>query len=148
MARKKHPNGKEYDLFTNLELRLMAIIQNPVYSKEDLDFFKYKITSEYIDHSHLYRLAVEYDQEQLTEIILNSGKFNINDGELYLDITSSILFGGDDRILIHLKNGYEPTKREIEGIISTYEEVSDQDFDHDIYQYFLELSHKINLFDK
>jgi hypothetical protein len=147
MARKKHPIGKEYDTFTNLELKLLEIIINPHYSAKDLDFFKLKIMSEYVDHSNMYRLTVKYDQNDLTEIILNSDKFDINDGELYLDIVGSIMFGCDDRILKHLKNGYVPTKKELEGILSTYEEVSKEDFNQDIYQYFVELNYKIKIFE-
>ena len=108
--RKKHPIGKEYDLFTNLELKLMMIIQNPNLSSKDLDFFKSKIISDYIDISHLYRFSIKFNQDELTEIILNSGQFDINDGELYMDIVGNIMFGCDDRISKHLKNGYVPTK--------------------------------------
>jgi len=147
MARKKHPIGKEYDTFTNLELKLLQIIMNPHYSAKDLDFFKYKITSEFIDHSHLYRSAVKYDQDELTNIILNSGRFDINDGELYLDIVGSIMFGCDDRISKHLTNGYVPTKKDLEGILSTYEEVDDKDFNQDIFLYFSELYYKLKLFE-
>ena len=64
-----------------------------------------------------------------------------------MDITASILFGGDDRIMKHLKNGYVPTKKDLEGIISTYEDVKNEDFNQDIYQYFVELNYKIKLFD-
>ena len=147
MARKKHPIGKEYDTFTDLELMLMATIQNPNYSIKDLDFFKSKAKSLYVDHSHLYRLSVEFDQDELTDVILNSGKFDINDGELYMDITASIMFGGDERILKHLKNGYKPTIKDIEGIMSTYEEVSEEEFNHDIFLYFSELYYKIKIFE-
>jgi len=145
--RKKHPKGKEYDTFTNLELRLMETILNPNYSFKEFDFFKVKITSNYIDHSNLYRLSVKYGQDELTGIILNSGRFNINDGELYMEIVGSIIFGGDDRILVHIKNGYLPTKKDIEGIIDTYEEVKNKKYNRDIYQYFLELLHKIKSLD-
>jgi hypothetical protein len=145
--RKIHPKGKEYDTFTNLELMLMAIIMNPHYSGKDLDFYKSKIMSEYIDHSHLYRLSVEYDQDLLTEIIFDSGQFDINDGELYLDIVGSIMFGCDERILKHLKNGYVPTKKDIEGVLSTYDEVDDKDFNQDIFLYFSELYYKLKIFE-
>jgi hypothetical protein len=139
MARMKHPKGMEYATFTNLELKLMAIIMNPHYSGKDLDFFESKVTSEYIDHSHLYRLSVEYKQDLLTKIILDSGRFDINDGELYMDITSSILFGGDDRILKHLKNGYVPTKKDIEGILDTYCSEVDLEHDEEVFKYFIML---------
>lgn len=134
--RKKHPKGKEYHTYTNLELLMMAVIQNPNYSNKDLEFFKSKITSDYIDHSDLYRLSVKYDQNELTEIILHSGKFDINDGELYLDITSSIMFGGKDRIYKHIKNGYVPTIKELKGIIETYEEEGVENTNKQLYDYF------------
>ena len=145
--RKKHPKNKEYDTFTDLELSLILIIMNPNYSSKELDFFKSKITSDYIDQSHLYRLTVKYDQDELTEIILNSDKFDINDGELYLDIVGSIMFGCDERISKHLKNGYVPTKKDLEGILSTYEEVDDKDFNQDIFLYFSELYYKLKIFE-
>lgn len=138
--RKKHPKGQEYTTFTNLELKLMAIIMNPHYSGKDLNFFKSKITSEYIDHSHLYRLSVEYEQVKLTNIILNSGKFDINDGELYMDIVGCIMFGGDEqRIITHLENGYVPTKKDIEGILDTYCSEVDLEHDEEVFKYFIML---------
>jgi hypothetical protein len=137
--RKKHPKGKEYNTFTNLELKLMAIIINSDYSNKDLDFFKSKIVSDYIDHSHLYRLSVEYDQDQLTDIILNSGKFDINDGELYMDVGGCIMFGGDDRIKKHLKNGYVPSKNDVEGILDAYCSEVDLEHDEEVFKYFIML---------
>lgn len=134
--RKKHPKGKEYDTFTHLELMMMAVIQNPGYSNKNLDFFKRKITSDYVDHSNLYRLSVKYEQDALSEIILHSGKFNINDGELYMDITSCIMFGGEERIYKHIQNGYVPTVKELEGIIETYNEVGVENSSQGLYDFF------------
>jgi len=50
MARKFSSKNKEYDLFTNLELKLIDIIMNPERSHKDMEFFKSKVISDYIDN--------------------------------------------------------------------------------------------------
>lgn len=127
--RKKHPKGKEYDTFTNLELMLMVIISNPNYSQKDFDFFKTKIGSDYVDQSNLYRLSVQQNQSDLTKLILDCGKFDINDGELIYDILFAIRFYDDERIQQHLQNGYIPSEEDLKSIIRVFEEENRQDDD-------------------
>ena len=69
MARKFSPKDKEYDLFTILELKLIDIIMNPERSHKDMEFFKSKVISDYIDNDALYRIAVKYEQFQFSDII-------------------------------------------------------------------------------
>jgi hypothetical protein len=134
--RKKHPKGKEYTIFTNLELKLMGIIVNLYYTQNQLDFFKQKIASNYVDQSNLYRLSVKYNKPELTKIILQSGKFDINDGELYIDISAAIMFDNEERLIHHIQNGYIPTERDLKGILEIYEEVGVESRNKELYQYF------------
>lgn len=134
--RSKSPKNREYVTFTNLELKLIDTIVNPKYTQNQLDFFKQKIASQYVDQSNLYRLSVSYNKPELTEIILQSGKFDINDGELYLDIAAAVWFDNEERIIHHIQNGYIPTERDLKGILEIYEEVGVESRNKELYQYF------------
>lgn len=137
--RRKSPKNKEYDTFTNLELRLVDTIINPKYTQRQLDFFKQKIVSDYVDQSLLYRLSVKFKKPELAEIILHSGKFDINDGELYLEVLAAVMFGNEDLIIQHIQNGYILTEKELNRLLETYEKVGIENRNKELYFYFKNL---------
>ena len=141
--RKKDPIGKEYDLFTILELKLIAIIMNPERSNKDMEFFKSKVISEHIDHDALYRIAVKYEQFQFSDLIIQSGKFDINK-ESYLEIISYILWGNDSRIMRFIQDGYNPNRIDLEHIFDTYIKANDIEHDMEAYNYFVKLYKSMN----
>ena len=143
MARKFSSKNKEYDLFTILELKLIDIIMNPERSNKDLEFFKSKAFSDYIDHDALYRLSVKYEQFQFSDIIMQSGKFDINK-ESYLEIISYILWGNDSRIMRFIQDGYNPNRIDLEHIFDTYIKANDIEHDMEAYNYFVKLYKSMN----
>ena len=143
MARKFSPKNKEYDLFTILELKLIDIIMNPERSNKDMEFFKSKVISEHIDHDALYRIAVKYEQFQFSDLIIQSGKFDINK-ESYLEIISYILWGNDSRIMRFIQDGYNPNRIDLEHIFDTYIKANDIEHDMEAYNYFVKLYKSMN----
>jgi len=143
MARKFSPKNKEYDLFTILELKLIDIIMNPERSNKDMEFFKSKVISEQIDHDALYRIAIKYEQFQFADLIIQSGKFDINK-ESYFEIIGYILWGNDSRILRFIQDGYCPNRTDLEHIFDIYTKANDIEHDMQVYNHFANLYKSMN----
>ena len=115
---------------------LMDTIINPKYTQRQFEFFKQKIGSDYVDQSLLYRLSVKFQKPELTKLILHSGKFDINNGELYLEVSAAVMFDNEEIVIQHIQNGYIPTEHEVNGILETYNEVGINNRNKDLYHYF------------
>lgn len=144
---KKDCKGKEYELFTLIEFDLLDIIVNSDVNQENIKYFQENICNIFVDRHNLYRLSVKYKRYLLTDILVNSEDFDINDSknDVYSEIIGAILWGKDYQIKRYFEDGFTINSRtEIESILNMYIRANDVQHDMEVYNYFVNLYKSMN----
>jgi len=122
-----------------VQLNLIEIIHNYSGNEEDSNYFKSKLDDKGLNWGLIYRVAVNFDVYELSDLIINSHNYDLyfnDDKEMTREIKGCIISRCDDFILHYLADNYYPTDMILEEIMAFYSELDADSVNNDIFNQF------------
>lgn len=124
----------------SLELSLILLIQEYNGEKSDISFFQNSLNCTGLNYSALYTTAVLFEKYILSEIVLNSGRYNINhDSNMLLEIKSCIISSNSNVVMQYIIDGLILNEVDLSKVLDFYRTLQPSEYEQELYLYFNQL---------
>ena len=125
----------------SIKMILCQLIIHYNREQSDIDYFSDHIQDPETDYSLLYQTAVLYEQYVFSNLIIQSGKYKINEDKSFVkEIVSCIISSNSNVVMHYIGDGLILNEEDLSNILKFYGTLEPSEYEQELYLYFRLLS--------
>ena len=124
----------------SIKMILCQLIIHYNREQSDIDYFSDHIQDPETDYSLLYQTAELYEQYVFSNLIIQSGKYKINEDKSFVkEIVSCIISSNSNVVMHYIGDGLILNEEDLINILKFYEPLEPSEYEQELYLYFRHL---------
>jgi len=125
----------------SIKMILCQLIIHYNREQSDIDYFSDHIQDPETDYSLLYQTAVLYEQYVFSDLIIQSGKYEINEDRFFVKEIESCIISSNSNVVMHyIGDGLILNEEDLSNILKFYGTLEPSEYEQELYLYFRLLS--------
>jgi len=125
----------------SIKMILCQLIIHYKGEQSDFDYFSDHIQEPETDYSLLYQTAVLYEQYVFSDLIIQSGKYEINEDRFFVKEIESCIISSNSNVVMHyIGDGLILNEEDLSNILKFYGTLEPSEYEQELYLYFRLLS--------
>jgi len=125
----------------SIKMILCQLIIHYNREQSDIDYFSDHIQDPETDYSLLYQTAELYEQYVFSDLIIQSGKYEINEDRFFVKEIESCIISSNSNVVMHyIGDGLILNEEDLSNILKFYGTLEPSEYEQELYLYFRLLS--------